>query len=287
MTAIDYEAEYNNRARIPAYRPIVESWAARSRAVRQHARGALDQAYGPGERQRYDVFHAAPGSPATRAVIAFFHGGYWQLGNRQDSAFLAPALTTAGCEVAIASYSLCPAVTVAQIIDEARAFVRAIWRATGRRVVPVGHSAGGQLAAALLATDWRSSPPSADDDGAGAPPADLVPAACAISGVFELAPLIATTMNHALRLDATSAAAVSPLLGPPPGAGRTLVTAVGADETGEFHRQSHAIVERWAAAGVATEYHALAGRHHFDVLEELTTPDSALFARIVSLASPQ
>jgi arylformamidase len=70
---------------------------------------------------------------------------------------------------------------------------------------------------------------------------------------------------------------------PPPPRGRTLVAAVGADETGEFHRQSRALTARWAAAGVATEYLSIAGTNHFTVVDELTRPASALFGRVVSL----
>ena len=49
-----------------------------------------------------------------------------------------------------------------------------------------GHSAGGQLAAAMVATDWHALYPKA--------PADLVPAGYAISGVFDLTPL--TDVGH-------------------------------------------------------------------------------------------
>jgi arylformamidase len=155
--------------------------------------------------------------------------------------------------------------------------VVALWAATGKRPVVVGHSAGGHLTAALLATDWGAEP-----DARGAP-ADLVRTGLAISGVFELAPLIPTTMNARLRLDPEAAAAASPLFWPPPPPGRTLVAAVGEHETGEFHRQSRAIVERWARAGAAAEYLSIAGVHHFTIVDELTRPGSALFDRVVAL----
>jgi arylformamidase len=272
MTAIDHEAEYNNRIRIPEYLDIVERWRAVSAACRGAARGELDLPYGPGERQRYDLFHA--GDPAAPLVV-HIHGGYWQLGSRQDTAFVARALNAAGIDVAIPSYSLCPSVSVLQIIDELRACTAALWQRTHKHPIAVGHSAGGHLTAALLATDWRAVP---------GVPADLVRAGCAISGVFELAPLIPTTMNRALRLDERTASAASPALWPPPPPGRTLVAAVGAEETPEFHRQSRALVEAWARAGVTTEYLPVPGVHHFSVVDELTRPESVLFRRVVALA---
>ncbi|HEX3763514.1 MAG TPA: alpha/beta hydrolase [Kofleriaceae bacterium] len=272
MTGINSEAEYNNRIRIAEFNDIVARWRAEAAAHRGTARGALDQPYGPGERQRYDLFHAgAPDAP----LVVFIHGGYWQLGSGPDTAFVARALTADGIDVAVPSYSLCPAVSVSDIIGELRRCMVALWAATHKRPIVTGHSAGGHLTAALLATDWSAVP---------GVPADLVRTGCAISGVFDLAPLIPTTMNRALRLDTAAAAAASPLFWPPPPPGRTLVAAVGEHETPEFHRQSHAIVERWARAGVAAEYLPVAGVHHFTIVDELARPGSALYDRVVALA---
>lgn len=277
MTAIDHEAEYNNRARIPEYRDIIARWAKASAAERAIAPAELDQPYGSGERQRYDLFHAGDrGTPLRAPLIVHIHGGYWQLGDRRDNAFVARAFTAAGIAVAIPSYSLCPQVSVRQIIDELRHCLAALWLRTARHPLVVGHSAGGHLAAALLATDWRRV--------AGAPP-DLVRAAVAISGVFELSPLIPTTMNAALRLDPATAAAASPLHGPPPPRGARFVSAVGDAETGEFHRQSRALIDAWSRAGVVTERLVIAGANHFTIVDELTRPDSALFRRVAALAA--
>lgn len=272
MTAIDYEAEYNNRVRVAEYRDIVARWQATSAADRRTARADLDRPYGSGERQRYDLFHSGE---RAAPLIVFIHGGYWQLGGRQDTAFVARALTAAGIDVAVPSYSLCPAVSVMQIVDELRRCLAALWTATEKRPVVVGHSAGGHLTAAMLASDWRKLP---------GVPDDLVRAGCAISGVFELAPLIPTSINTATRLDPTTAAEASPLRWPPPPRGRTLVAAVGGDESGEFHRQSRTMTEVWAKAGVETEYLSIPGTNHFTIVDELTKPDSALFGRVVSLA---
>jgi arylformamidase len=271
VTAIDHELEYNNRIRIPEYLEVVTGWRAMSAAHRPAAHARLDQPYGPGERQRYDLFLAGePGAP----LVVFIHGGYWQLGAREDVGFVARAFTAAGIDVAIPSYSLCPSVPVMAIVDDLRRCLAALWAETGKHPVVTGHSAGGHLTAAMLATDWRAWP---------GVPVDLVRAGCAISGVFEMAPLIPTTMNRALQLDAASAAEASPLFWPPPPPGRTLVAAVGAEETQEFHRQSRAIVAAWGAAGVATEYLSVPGVHHFTIVNALAGP-GVLFDRIVALA---
>jgi arylformamidase len=274
---MDYEAEYKATLRVPAYPEILARWRAESTALRQASR-ELDQPYGAGDRERYDLLRAAPSPagdppPDGAPLVVFIHGGYWQRGEREEHAFVARALNAAGIDVAVPSYSLCPAVSVMQIVDELRRCVIALWARTRQRPVVIGHSAGGHLTAALLATDWRRQP--------GAPP-DLVRAGCAISGVFELAPLLSTSLNRAARLDPTSAAAASPLFWPPP-SGRTLIAAVGSEESDEFRRQSRAIAETWGRAGAHTEYLSVTGTHHFSVVEELTRPDSVLFGRVVAL----
>ena len=281
MPAIDLEAEYNAALQVPASLEILARWQAASVVQRRAQLGELgelaelaelDRAYGPGDRQRYDLFRAgARDAP----LVVFIHGGYWRKGDRQGYAFVARALNAAGIDVAVPSYSLCPAVSVLHIIDELRRCLAALWGRTRQRPVVIGHSAGGHLTAAMLATDWATWP---------GVPADLVRAGCAISGVFELAPLIATSINLDVQLDPVTAAAASPVLWPPPPVDRTLVAAVGQHETGEFHRQSRAMVAAWRAAGVQAEYLAVAGANHFTVVEELTRPDSALFGRIASLA---
>ena len=80
-------------------------------------------------------------------------------------------------------YDLCPQVTIADIIEQIRHACLFLWQRTGQRMMVYGHSAGGHLAAAMVATDWHALYPKA--------PADLVPAAYSISGVFDLTPLVA------------------------------------------------------------------------------------------------
>jgi arylformamidase len=272
MATIDLEAEYNNRQRVPEHPQINARWSAASVAYRQTAKVDLDQPYGPKERHRYDLFRAGD---AKAPLAVYIHGGYWQRGDRKDYSFVAKELNAAGIDVALPSYSLCPAVSVMDIVAELRLCLAAIWQKTKKHSVVTGHSAGGHLTAAMVATDWSKV--------AGVP-VDLVRAGVAISGVFDVAPLIPTSINDLVHLDATSALAASPLLWPPPPKGRTLVAAVGGDESSEFLRQSRVIAQAWAQAGLKTECLIVPGTDHFTVVDELTKPNSALFNRVVTLA---
>ena len=137
-----------------------------------------------------------------------------------------------------------------------------------------GHSAGGHLAGAMVATDWQALYPKM--------PADLVPAAYSISGLFDLTPLVQVTMAQDLRLDDAEARRVSPLFWPAP-QGRMFDAVVGGLESSEFLRQSRVIAETWKKGGAETRYEDVAGANHFTVLDALTDPQSAMVGRLVEL----
>lgn len=271
MPGIDYAAEYNNRARVPEHPEIMSGWSRDAESYRASRAGAWQSlGYGAGERQRIDFF---PGE-GRGAIVLFIHGGYWQSLDRSAFSHLAAGLNARGVDVALPGYDLCPQVTIADIIAQMRAAARELAR-LGRPLVVAGHSAGGHLAACLLATDWRAVD--------GALPATLVPSAYAISGLFDLAPLIETPLNVALRLDAASAQAASPILWPPPRQG-SIDAVVGGAESSEFLRQSRIITEAWGRAGIAARYAEIPGANHFTVIAPLADPNSPMTARLAELA---
>ncbi|HEU0060170.1 MAG TPA: alpha/beta hydrolase [Hyphomicrobiaceae bacterium] len=272
MSDLDFEAQYNNRARVPEYVDINARWQAASRDYRSKAGARLDIAYGAGERQRYDLFPAAV-DPAP--LLVYIHGGYWQRGDRTEYAFIAREFNAAGISVALPSYSLCPAVSVMDIVAELRCFLAALWQRTRIHPLVIGHSAGGHLTAAMLATDWSGSP---------GVPADLVRAGYAISGVFDLPPLVGTSLNEALRLSPEAAQAASPMFWPAPPKARVFAAAVGGLESEEFLRQSRALARIWRQAGVTAEDVVVANTNHFTIVDELTRPTSPLFKSVLALA---
>ena len=269
---LDYEAQYNNRRRVPEYEDINARWCAASADYRGRAAAQLDVAYGSGERQRYDLF-AAAGERAP--LLVFIHGGYWQRGDRKDYAFIARELNQAGIAVALPSYSLCPAVGVMDIVCELRACLACLWQKLQVYPLVVGHSAGGHLTAAMLASNWSTI--------AGVP-SDLVRAGYAISGVFDLPPLLGTSLNEALRLSPEAAHAASPMFWPPPAKERVFAAAVGGLESEEFLRQSRELARAWRQAGVTAEEVVVAGTNHFTILEELVRPSSPMFKSLLALA---
>lgn len=280
MTPHEFEAQYDNRALVPLWAEHMARWQSASAATREALKPTVDIAYGPAPRQRYDLFEASARRHATPLVV-YIHGGYWMRGDRRDYSFVAKPFVAAGFDVAIPSYTLCPDIEVAGIVAEMQAFIVALWRRTGRRPLVVGHSAGGHLAAALLATDWARLA------GADGVPADLVRTAYAMSGVFDLTPLPMTSHNQMLKLTPETARAASPRFGELPAAGRRLVAAVGADESREFIRQSLEFAGHWAQAGIDAECVLVPGANHFTVVDQIATAGTPTSRRIVELARAQ
>ncbi len=266
---IDYEAEYNNRARVPDHMAHIAGWQRDAAAYRDAARCDLDLAYGPGERHRLDLFHPGDhdgGGP----VVLFIHGGYWQAFDKSSSSHLARGANGRGMTVAIPSYRLAPAATLADIVVDIEAAARFVMGHTGRPLVACGHSAGGHLSACLMARSAAWPRP--------------IRAAMPLSGLFDLAPLVSTSVNRALGLTAEEARRLSPADWPPPAGGR-LRAVVGGAESGEYLRQSRLIAERWGKAGVATGYHEVPGAHHFNVIAGLADPDDPLVGMLADLAA--
>jgi hypothetical protein len=94
-----------------------------------------------------------------------------------------------------------------------------------------------------------------------------------ISPVADLRPLIETTMNDDLRIDAAEAEVESPVLHPAPGVPVHVV--VGALERPAFIEQAGMLARVWDAGLTVA-----AGRHHFDVIGPLADPESDLTALI-------
>lgn len=273
--AIDLEAEYNNRARVPDYPQVQAEWERAAAAYREARRGhcELGIRYGPHPRQAIDIFNPDQPDPGL-PVVVFIHGGYWRSLEPGLFSHLAAGANGHGYRVALPGYRLCPEVTVLDVIADLRTACLHLHRRLGRTLVAAGHSAGGHLAAAMAATDWSTVAPEA--------PAGLLRHALAVSGLFDLLPLLATSVNETLRLDEAAALAASPAFWPvPPGV--SVEAWVGETESSEYFRQPNLLAEHWGAAGARVRVGALPGLNHFTAPNPLADPGSELTASLLAL----
>ncbi len=184
-----------------------------------------------------------------RANLVWMHGGYWQEGNANDAMHHAQAVLDAGCNYTAVDYSLAPGATIEQMITECTASVQALANLSPAPMIVAGHSAGAQLAAMVAA-----SRPS------------LVHSLLLFSGIYDLRPIVHTSVNEVLQLDEEKAWELSPVRLPyPPTIGGYVL--YGEQESQQFALQAQAMAHRlWM------EPQSVPGADHFDVVLDADFP---------------
>lgn len=254
----DLDDAYANSAHIPGGSDYPARWAAASAAFRA-LHPARRLTYGPGLRHWVDL--VAP-EAAARGLLVIVHGGYWLRFSPDDFAHLAAGALASGWAVALPCYDLCPAQRISHITRQVAQAVTAAQQVASGPIHLTGHSAGGHLVARMLAPGVLPAPVLARV-------ARVVP----VSPLADLRPLLRTSMNADLRLDAAEASAESPVLQPRPGA--AVHVWVGGAERPAFLDQA-----RWLANAWSCPLTIDTGRHHFDVIEGLEAPSALLSAVI-------
>jgi arylformamidase len=258
---MDMDRAYANGAFITGADGYPPKWEAAAAAFRAGLgdRARLGLAYGPGARQRFDLF-MPDGVP--RGLMVYVHGGYWLVFGRESWSHLAAGALARGWACAMPSYTLAPEARIAEITGEIGRAVDAAAAMIAGPVVVTGHSAGGHLSARMGCV--------------GAPCRAAVARVVPISPVAELEPLMATAMNARLGITDAEAGLESP-------ARLDLRRSVGAhvwvggDERPAFLWQARLLSEAWAC-----EWTVARGKHHFDVIDDLADAGSGLMEACLS-----
>ena len=280
------DQQYDNRARVPEFGAHLADWAKRSLVVRETSPCAIDLPFGPAPAERLDLFLPQKVNPPGKLapVLVFLHGGYWRALDKSDHSFVAPTFTAQGVLVVVVNYDLCPGTAqrpvripdIALQVTRAMVWVHAHIAQYGgdpSRVVVAGHSAGGHLAAMMLACDWPGV------DASIAP--GWIRQAVSLSGLFDLEPLrIAPSFQASLCLDTEQVHKASPVFLKAPKAGQ-LSALVGGDESDEFLRQNQLIRKVWGKRAVPV-CESPAGLNHFSVLQAITQADSPVVKHLLN-----
>ena len=264
---------YNNRLLVPGHAVHFARWTKDSERARVQLPCQLDLAYGSQPGEMLDIFPVSATFETRKApVLVFIHGGYWRALDKADHSFIAPAFTQTGACVVVLNYALCPAVTIPEIALQMVKALAWTWRHVAdfggdpERITVAGHSAGGHLAALLLATDWAAHAPEL--------PQGLVRNLLSISGLYDLEPIRLTPFLKDLNLTPEQVQQASPAMLPRPPQG-TLCSVAGGDESEEFLRQNQLIRQAWGSETVLV-CESLPGLNHFSILEALTEPSHRL-----------
>jgi arylformamidase len=254
----EMDLAYSNGAFIAGADAFAARWAAAAAGFRASLgdRAQLGLAYGAGGRHQLDLFLP---EQTPHGLMVFVHGGYWKAFDRSDWSHLARGALARGWACAMPSYTLAPDARIAAMTGEIAQAVRIASRMVAGPVVVTGHSAGGHLSARMGCADT------------GLALARVVP----ISPLADLTPLMGTAMNDVLRLDAAECAAESPA--------RHGLWAdvqahvwVGGQERPSFLWQARTLAEAWHCDWTVAQ-----GRHHFDVIDDLADPNTALMAAVL------
>ncbi len=256
---------YANVPYIPGGEAYPDRWAAEAASFRDRLQGQgraqLGLSYGATPRQAYDLF--LPRGPA-QGTLVFVHGGYWLRFDRSYWSHFAQGALDRDWRVAMPSYDLCPDVRIPDITAQIARAVTTIAQAQPGPIALAGHSAGGHLVSRMAAP------------GLLAPEVTRrLTTITPISPVSDLRPLLQTSMNDQFQLTEATATAESPALMTDRLALPVHVW-VGADERPVFLDQA-----RWLATAWSCPLRIDAGRHHFDIIDALGTPDSPLMTDIL------
>lgn len=277
------EREYSPSSCVPSSVPFLTAYRERSRQAAEHLSCRRNLHWGDGEDETFDLFpvtNAEAGGDAP--LLIFIHGGYWQELSKNDSLFLAPSCVAQGIAYAAIEYTLAPRASVAAITDQCRRAIVSIQKqaqALGfdpRRVFVAGSSAGAHLAAMMLVESSEASERF---------PRAVIAGAILLSGIYDLAPLVPTYINEALRLTEEEASKLSPQClrtGTPV----PVIVAWGENETPEFKRQSGSFATKLKDAGFDVKSVQAAGANHFDVAFEIADSATVLGQATLNLINP-
>lgn len=264
MTRAERDAAYNVVAAVSDSAQITAASASASATLRSQRSKHLDLAYGPGERNKWDLF---PGDNPKAPCLVFIHGGYWQGSGREGNSCRAEGVLARGWSAALPGYTLAPAATLTQIVREVRSsldWLAAQGSAHGIAgpVIISGHSAGGHLAALML--DHPS-----------------VTAGLASAGIFELGPIRDTYLNDRLKLTDEEITGLSPLR--LPSVRKPLAITYGTAELPALVRNSREYHAHRAQSHCPGQLIPVPNANHFTILEEIRSPNGILTRAVMRL----
>ncbi|XP_042771839.1 kynurenine formamidase isoform X1 [Panthera leo] len=255
-------------------RPLLETATKRARATR---RNLLHVPYGDGEGENLDIYFPEQVSEASPFCV-FFHGGYWQSGSKDTSAFMVNPLTAQGVAVVIVAYDIAPKGTLDQMVHQATRSIVYIQKQYPRNegIYLCGHSAGAHLAAMMLLADWTKHAVAPNLRGF-----------FLVSGIYDLEPIVFTSQNGPLLMTLEDARRNGPqqlleaaLTQPVDPACHVLVI-VGQHDSPEFSRQSREFYQTLCRGGWNASFEELHDVDHFEIIWKLTQDDYVLTQMIL------
>ena len=282
-TKEELDRQYDQRTLVPDIEPYSRSWRQGTEEARRQVKNILDASYGEHDDERLDIYLPSKiAETASAPILIFLHGGAWRGSSKEDLGNPALVFAKAGAVYVAPEFSLAPATSLDQIVNQVRRAVKFVYDnaenygGTRDRIYLSGHSSGAHLASMITVTDWEQE--------FGCPP-DIIKGVTLVSGPYDLEPVRLSARNDYLHLDDDAARRNSahwylPKMDrhyvPP------ALFAWGGGELDEFQRQSRAMAETWEKTGVDVQKFVFEDHNHFEMFNAFVAADSPLRAAMLN-----
>ena len=230
-------------------------------------KGSKNVTYGDSEKQKIDIYYPQDSTANERdTVITIIHGGYWQECNKELYAFMSKYLLDAGYITVFIGYDLTPSITLQGIIDEIDTGVDYISKLFPKsNIVLLGHLAGAYLTVSAACNKNLNIK-------------GIIP----ISGVFDLRPLVKTSMNNAIQLTEEEATRLCLHRDLPLPSSMKVLILVGEDESPAFIKQSENLFLEMKTKTENVEIKIVKDEDHFSIIENFYVKDHSLVQEVLS-----
>lgn len=269
--------QFNNRLHVADFANYFKRWEKLSRETESSAPCILNISYGILPREKLDIY---PSACSQSKTLIFIHGGYWHMLDKNLFSFIVNSYKSYGITTILINYPLSPHSSLDQIVLSCRQAMNWIYNNISsfhgdpQKLYVAGHSAGGHLAAMLVATDWQSINSQL--------PVNLVKGACLMSGIFNLLPVHLSYLNSVLQWDDNTCFRNSPVNTKPLNKCRVII-AVGENETSEFKGQAHQLTDAWIDKGSNLQQLTLKDTNHFSIVDSFVDASSTLHTSVLEL----
>ena len=239
------------------YQPFINKYASESENARTIIKSRIHQ-YGIKKNQVIEITSFEKSDNELKPLLVFIHGGYWQELSIKESFF--PSIEAVKNEIGYAAieYSLAPNVSLNKIVDECMEAIN--WLFTNaadlgydnKKIILSGSSAGAHLVAMCLLKINKFSPLGA----------------VLVSGIYNIEPLIGTSIDEALSLTISQAYENSPINFSLENFPPTIVT-WGENETEQFKKQSKILVNKLIDESIPVRSLEIKDKNHFDIILDL------------------
>ena len=275
------DREYDNAKKLPKEVLLVyrKRWKSQNEQARSKLSCDLDIRYQQDGVEKLDVFF-----PVTKnaPVQIYIHGGYWHSNDKSDCSYIALGFVEQGCVCVIINYTLVPSARIDEQVKQCAEAVRWVKRniaAFGgdpNNIHVTGHSAGGHLAAMLLAKS------------ALVPDANqlAIRSVSSLSGIYDLEPIRLCFLNEILNLTELDVTQLSPVRHAPASTDSRLLLVTGSLEGDEYAQQIKDLVAAWRPYLHHIETKLADGFDHFTIRGELDDAENPILRIILQHMTP-